>query len=155
MLYATPAEEAVVALAGDWSPRAQAAVNRFGLAAAEYAVTLCLIYSGEVGNGGHSQFFLNRGGRIARAALLALDAVGLSQAHDILSRACAVFPNGYVPDTSAEVEAMFDGIDESSLAQLDELDDALSAVPVDEVLLVYLRAHADEILRPERGLDET
>jgi Domain of unknown function (DUF4375) len=152
MLYESPAVEALSALVNDWTPRSKSELPRFGLATPEYYVTLCLIYTGEVGNGGHSQFFLNRGGHIADEVLLALDAVSLPRARDILLRACAAFLNGLVPSNPDAVDAIIDGVLSSSAQLFGELDRELWAVRIDDVLLNYLRFHANEILLPERGL---
>jgi hypothetical protein len=155
LLFQTAALEAVTALSHDWAPRARADLPNFGLAAPEYFVTLCLIYTGEVGNGGHSQFFLNRGGQIARQVVVALDTLSLPAARDILQRACALFPDGHVPSKQVDVEAALDAMGASAGTQLERLDHQLSAIQTDVALLDYLRAHADEILMPERGLDDS
>ena len=114
-------------------------------------MTLSLIYTGEVGNGGHSQFFLNRGGRIAREVVQALDAASLGRAKHILLRACGVFPGGVVPD---EPENILDDLPDSARSVLDGLDRELSAERVDGALLAYLQRNADLVLLPERGLAE-
>lgn len=153
LLFQTAAFEAITALSHDWAPRARADLPNFGLAAPEYFVTLCLIYTGEVGNGGHSQFFLNRGGHVARQVLVALDTTSLPAARDILERACALFPDRHVPSKQVDVEAALDAMGAPAGTQLEQLDHQLSGIRIDAALLDYLRAHADEIHIPERGLD--
>jgi hypothetical protein len=51
LVWKTDAIEAVATLSQFWTTRARSGEGNFGLALAEYRVTLCLIYSGEVGNG--------------------------------------------------------------------------------------------------------
>ena len=128
-------------------------VERFGLSESEYVVQLILTYTGEVGNGGHAQFFLNRGGRYGRDTLDAVRTVGLAEHNAILRAAIAVFPGGSVPDTPEDTEAAMIALsdsDEHALAQLDERLFRLSRV-VDEALLAYLREHQHDILVAERA----
>lgn len=153
LLRETPALEAVSALSRDWELRANEDAMHFGLALPEYSVTLCLIYSGEVGNGGHDQFFSNRGGRYMDDNLASLSRVGLTRPRDILTKACGVFPDGRVPTDREAADAVLEALSNRSRKLLSELDRELWGVPaVDETLLQYLRAHAAELLLPERGL---
>lgn len=151
LLFDTPALDAVIALSQLWERRARETVAGFGLSAPEYAVTLCLIYTGEVGNGGHGQFFGNRGGRLVPDTLEALAAVGLARQRGILARACTVFPGGSVPHDRHEVGVALDALGDEPRALLSELDRELWREPVDGALLAYLRKHAEQLLLPERG----
>ncbi len=113
---------AISTLSNIWSSRANADLPNFGLSRAEYMIQLCLIYSGEVGNGGHSQFFLNRGGRVIRDTLDALRGVGLPELESTLARAAALFPSGSVPDNVEDAERAFDQLTGRVLGELDDLD---------------------------------
>jgi Domain of unknown function (DUF4375) len=126
-----------------------------GLSEPEHHVHLCLIYTGEVGNGGHFQFFLNRGGDYTERALMALRAMGFSDLQDCLERACQVFTNGTVPWDFEEVERAIDSFSDEQLNRLHSLDkEVWSMRDIDERLLAYLRLHEGEILRQERGLTD-
>ena len=57
-----------------------------------------------VNNGGFYGFFTNTSGDFAAAAFAGLQAVGASQIHGLLTRACSVFPGGAVPPTQGERE---------------------------------------------------
>lgn len=153
MLFETPAIEAVSGVSRHWQLRAREASPSFGLALPEYAVTLCMIYTGEVGNGGHEQYFSNRGGRYVDDTLRALATTGLQPVLRILRAACEGFPAQTVPASRTEVDDVLER-EEGLRALLSELDRELWVVPgIEESLLAYLREHEGDILRPERGLD--
>lgn len=126
-----------------------------GLSEPEHHVHLCLIYTGEVGNGGHDQFFLNHGGDYTERALMALQAMGFDDLQGCLERACQVFTNGKVPRDFEEVERVIDSFSDEQLNRLHSLDQEVwSMRDIDERLLAYLRLHEDEVLRRERGLND-
>ena len=152
LLFETESREAVSMLASFWAPRARAELPDWGLAVPEFHVTLCLIYTGEVGNGGHMQFFLNRGRRVAREVLQALIAASLIRENRILQRAIELFPDGHIPDEPDEVEVKLDRLPAGNELLLRELGIELWAKAVDDTLLAYLRDNARFILLPERGL---
>src|SRR5262249_44933371 len=89
--------EAIQTLSSIWRVRADASHSQFGLSHAEYLVQLCLIYTGEVGNGGHAQFFMNRDGRLIADTLEALVDVGIPELAQTLSDATFEFPGREVP----------------------------------------------------------
>ncbi len=96
--------EAICTFSSLWSCRAAHELVHFGLSQPEYVVQLCLIHTGEVSNGGHSQFFSNRGGRHVGDTRDALDVTGLPELASILRRANEVFPNGVGPIERDEIE---------------------------------------------------
>ncbi len=64
-----------------------------------FALTwLCI----ETNGGGLHQFFFNDAGKFAADALLGLDTIGASKSADVLRRAIALFPRGYVPTDQTE-----------------------------------------------------
>lgn len=142
---------AITTLSTIWSARANPDLPQFGLSPAEYVVQLCLIYAGEVGNGRHSQYFLNRGGRLIPDTVAALHDVGLPELEATLVRAAAQFPNGKVPDDFDEAEQAFGQLTGESLRELERLDTlAFRGLPgVDGRLLAYVRMHEAQILVPE------
>ncbi|MEH6646503.1 DMP19 family protein [Sulfitobacter sp.] len=128
--------EAVAALSAFWQPRIDSIAARFGLSLPEYQVQLVLIYTGELGNGGHAQFFVNRGVAYVDDTIAALQAVGLEALGDVLGQAEAVL---------AIAGREFAPSDAAALEMLPEVDAAL---------LAYCRAHKDSILLPERRVSE-
>jgi hypothetical protein len=155
LLHETDPLEAVSILSDRWSVRARATEPWFGLSKPEYQVTMVLIYIGEVGNGGHTQFFSNRGGQVISPVRDALREIGLVELDTILGEAVALFPNGRVPADRDEVDRLWDSWDRRQLKKFGALD-ARSWRQPDPYprLLAYLREHQDQVLRPERGLLE-
>lgn len=154
LLHETAPVKAVHALADTWAPRATPTGTWLGMSKPEHHVTMALVYVGEVGNGGHEQFFSNRGGEIAARARMALHDVGLVDMEEILEMAVATFPGGQVPAEPAEVDRLFASSTEGRLDELDRLDQQLWRLDAYPRLLAYLREHEGEVLRPERGLEE-
>lgn len=155
LLFQTEPLEAVYGLCGIWAGRPGVAEDRefFGLSEPEFYVHCYLQYQGEVGNGGHSQFFLNPFGRHTSAVARALASLGFRRAADIFGRACSVFPAGHIPGDDAAREAIIQRLPENTLQQWAALDRELYAADRDywPRLLNYLREHELQILQPERA----
>ncbi len=134
LLASEDAVEAVATLSGFWAHRARQGVAQMGLAKPEWEVQLILIYTGEVWNGGHAQYRMNRGPDLAQATSAALAAVGLEGLSAVLRE---------VSDAAWS---------EAGCAQADRAFNALDS-DVDTALLEHLCRNADEILLPERGQD--
>jgi len=126
--------DAVAALSAFWQPRIDSRAARFGLSVAEYNVHLILIYTGEIADGGHAQYFVNRGVAYVDDTIAALNAVGLETLGDVLAQAQSIL---------AVAGREFADCDAAADEKLPE---------VDVVLLRYCRAHKDTLLLPERGL---
>jgi hypothetical protein len=154
LLHETDALQAVTTLSDRWRVRAKASGRWLGLSQPEHQVTMVLIYVGEVGNGGHTQFFSNRGGDVAARAREALREVGLPELDEVLRSACALFPGGRVPADRVEVDRLLDAWSKGDLAEVNRLDRRVWRVEPYARLLGYLREHEGDLLRPERGLGE-
>jgi hypothetical protein len=155
LLFDTPAGQALSFLSQFWSTRLQPSVESWGLSFAERHVQLALIYTGEVGNGGHLQFFLNRGGDVSERAVAAFGAMGFADLRDCLVTASQVFPGGIVPVDGREVERIVDSLSDEALQRLHACDEWLGTTRgIEERLLQYLRANQEVILLPERGLSQ-
>jgi len=124
--------EAVSTISGFWSHRADKAKTMFGLSRQEYQCQLVLIYSGEVGNGGHSQFFSNRDQKYIDDLLAALEATSLRDLARILREAL---------ELQSDVEGLH-LLDQQAWAQSLEVDGALQ---------LFLRNNSDDILKQERS----
>jgi hypothetical protein len=155
LVYETNPLEAVGTLANRWEVRAQKTGRWLGLSEPEYRVTMALIYVGEVGNGGHVQFFCNRAGETTARVRAALRDLGLMEVEAVLGEACAFFPRGQVPADHGEVERLLDTWTSNRLAETGRLDRKVSELDAYPRLLAYLREHASDVLRPERGLSKT
>ena len=151
LLFDTEALEAISTLSNIWQVRAMPDLPQFGLSKPEYQVQLCLVYTGEVGNGGHEQFFLNRGGRYLGDTVHALLATGLVELAATLRSAIATFPDGHVTQDLREIERAFDLLPSRDIEKLADLDkQAFKLLPlVYSQLLSYIRENRSQVLLPE------
>ena len=157
-LLAASADDAVDALAqlsSFWSTRARLTETGelTGLSPSEMAAHLALWYCGEVGNGGHTQYFMNPVGSFAHETIPGLEKLGLEQAASILRDAIQVFPDRQVPRDRKVRLARIDGLGSDHLDLLRRLDLALWAISgrIDVTILRYLEAHKDEVLAAEQS----
>ncbi len=132
LLGQVDALEAVSTISGFWSHRADETKTTFGLSLPEYQCQLVLIYTGEVANGGHSQFFSNRGYKHLDDHLSALEAALLHSLARILREAL---------DLQADIGELH-LIDQQAWAQISEVHGALQ---------LFLRKNSDVVLQPERS----
>ncbi|MEJ2001017.1 MAG: DUF4375 domain-containing protein [Maritimibacter sp.] len=123
--------EAVSVISGFWSHRADGAKSMFGLSLPEYRCELALIYSGEVGNGGHSQFFANRGHDRINDYIAALDAVSLPDLGCILAKAA---------ETPIDLQSLHE-LDEQAWSYMSAVEPALQA---------FLEDNSNQVLQSER-----
>jgi hypothetical protein len=155
LLFETEPLEALPALCSIWAGRPGVAEDRefFGFSEPEFHVHLYLLYQGEVGNGGHYQFFLNPSGRHAAAVSRALLSLQFHRAADIFSRACSVFPSGHVPTDDIARDTFVQLLPKSAVEQWGTLDRELYSIDSAywPQLLSYLREHHAQILQPERA----
>jgi len=140
LLRSDDAIGAVRDLAAIWSARPNRSERQpyFGLTEPEFNVHLCLSYTGEVMNGGHAQFFMNRFGRYTVETVAALRAVGLSELAAILEGAASIFDDAATRQTLA----------------LNAADASFNRAfwHTHEACLAYLREHDAQVLRPERSV---
>jgi hypothetical protein len=155
LLFGSEPLEALPALSSIWAGRPGVAEEHefFGLSEPEFHVHLYLLYHGEVGNGGHCQFFLNPSGRHSAAVSRALVSLQFHSAADIFNRACSLFPSGHVPADDTARETSIQQLPESAIQQWAMLDRELYAIDSASwpQLLSYLREHDAQILQPERA----
>jgi hypothetical protein len=142
--------KAVFELANIWSSRLgrKETDPYFGLLPCQYVVHLYLDYQGDVGNGGHLQFFMNPVGAYADETLAAMKELRFQKIHDILSRAVAVFPGSQVPKQWNERNNLVKGFSDDVIAILSQLDRELWSVDSAHwpLLQNYLQDHESEIL---------
>jgi len=150
VLHDPEPSRAVFGLAQIWSSRQgrKETDPYFGLLPFQYAVHLYLNYQGDVGNGGHAQFFMNPVGAYANETLAALDELGLQEIHGILSQAVAVFPGSQVPKDGKERNDLIDGFSDDVFALWSRLDRQLYSVYSTywPSLQKYLQDHESELL---------
>jgi len=142
-------------LSNFWSTRAKLseAGELTGLSDVERLAHLALWYFGEVGNGGHIQYFMNPVGSFAQETVASLQQLGLEHAAKILHNAIQVFPGGQVPKERTVRLAEIDGLGRRQLDSLHQADLALWAITkrIDVDILRYLQQHQDEVLSAEQS----
>ena len=149
------AVQALATLASFWSTRAGLSETGelTGLSPSELAAHLALWYTGEVGNGGHTQYFMNPMGAYAHETIAGLEMLGLERAATILRDAAQVFPHGRVPKDRTVRYAYIEALGPSQLDLLDRADKALYAATqqIDFDILQHLQKHKDEVLTAEQS----
>lgn len=153
LLFCTEPIKAVYALCNIWSARPNRSEDRqfFGFSEPEFHVHCYLHYAGEVGNGGHYQFFINPFGRHSKSVSSALLSLQFRRASDIFTRACSAIPSHDFNDDAAR-KALMKGLSQGVLERLHALDREFYAADRDywPRLLNYLREHDSDILQEER-----
>ena len=146
-------DEALQQLDAWWCARAGRSAEQatFGLSRVEFWIHLYLIYTGEVGNGGHEQFFLNPTGAHAEAVATALSELGLHQLAAVYAEARSVFPGGSVPTEAMEREALVESLPDAAVTGWQALDQQVYALSreASAAVLEYARCHRDELLALE------
>lgn len=132
LLGQADALEAVTTISGFWSHRADETKTTFGLSLPEYQCQLVLIYTGELANGGHTQFFSNRSNQHVDDHLAALEATLLHGLARNLREAL---------HKQTDIEGLH-LIDQQAWAQILKVDGALQ---------LFLRKNSDVVLQPERS----
>lgn len=103
---------------------------------------LCILFDGEVDNGGISQFFYNSSGDLYEETLSALKKIKPQQAA-ILEQALECFPNGKPPkDRDSRIDILENGNGAIS-EQLDALDTLLYGSENNQDYYDYLMEHKD------------
>ncbi|MGD9172490.1 MAG: DUF4375 domain-containing protein [Candidatus Thiodiazotropha sp.] len=92
----------------------------FGLSKPSYFVHLVLMYIGEVGNGGHNQYFMNPNGVYANETLEALEKIGLSEIKNVLEKAISIFPNEEIPKDFEKRKKVIESFNEETLKTLEK-----------------------------------
>lgn len=143
---------ALAQLSQFWGVRATIGENGdlVGLSRPERNVSLMLVYTGEVGNGGHVQFFLNPSGALAHETVDALTEIEAHESAAILRDAIDLFPNSRVPKDEFERDRVIQDFQAKELDRLNSADQAAWLLRVDELALAYLRKHRDQVLTPEQ-----
>ena len=147
LLNDTPSIEAVYEIARFWGHRMELERENFGASVPEYFSELCLKYIGEVTNGGHAQYYQNRGTRLAKDTSTALAAIGCEMNAKVLSSSFNKLSNIKRCD---RIDPKI--IPRETYEFWSECDNELWTLKsIDEFLLGYLQANSNIILVPERN----
>jgi hypothetical protein len=123
----------------------------FGLLPCEFNVHLFLNYQGEVGNGGHAQFFMNPVGAYAGETLVALTELDFKEMHGILGQAVTAFPESHVPKETKLRNEMIQSFPDAVFSLWEGLDREMDSISGAywQPIVKYLQAHEPEILSKE------
>lgn len=142
----TPAAEAITEI-NQWLVPRDRSMPDLGWTRPEWNLRLFCIYTGEVGNGGHAQFFLNPGGLHAERTVTALSEMALEESAAGLRQACSVFGSQF-PSSQDERESAIGNLAPKALKTWRRLDHALwnrSGVDAERVLR-YLKIQRNQLL---------
>ncbi len=105
---------------------------------------LAFWYDSEVQNGGHLQYFENRGTDLLQATIDALDKLGAEKQREVLSRAGEL----YQSETRAEITTAEEYADVALEGEFDEYDEAYhsSEPAITDLLQHYLENHRENFL---------
>lgn len=143
LLHETEAIEAIHILSGFWASRLGENAGSLNVTKTEWTAQLIMIYSGEIMNGGHVQYFLNRNKTYLIPTVLALMELSIiSCARALLSASEIVGDN-----------MTLSGLSTDDLGELSRLDREVTEhlYDVDTLLLRYLKENEENLLIPERG----
>ncbi|MGB5920389.1 DMP19 family protein [Arcobacter sp.] len=139
LLYDTEPTEAIFQLSNFWLTRANEEKIHFGLSLPEYYVQLILIYTGEVVNGGHFQYYKNR---------------GLKYFQDTLN-ACEIISNTKIKNILLQSSKFLENVTDENYNKWNELDQELYKIctDIDKNIIEFLIKNESSILIQERGLN--
>lgn len=107
---------------------------------------LCILFEGEVNNGGISQFLSDSSGDMAEETILTLEKVGEHKIAKLLREALQCFPNGVAPkdcDTRNNLMEQFDGKVEE---QFNKFDQILWEHSLSQSCYTFLQKHKNDFL---------
>ena len=110
------------------SARVDIGKPQFGLTTPSFHVHLCLGYVGEVGNGGHVQYFFNQLGEYASDTIVALRVMGLDALGRVLETAVSLFPPSFTTKSQDERIHILEQLTDDQHVQLSNLDRQVYAV---------------------------
>jgi hypothetical protein len=108
---------------------------------------LCFWYDAEVQNGGHLQYFLNRGISLVNETAFALTKLGAQQQTKILSKAINILLTKEIP----QIESVQEYVDEALEGKFDDIDsEYYSCEPtIQDLLEKYLANYEEEFILTE------
>lgn len=107
---------------------------------------LCVLFEGEVNNGGIFQFLSNSSGDMSGETLLALEKIDETAAK-VLREALRYFPNGIVPKDREERNDLIDQFDEKVAVHFNmELDEIIFEHDLSKSCYEFLQKHKEEFL---------
>ena len=107
---------------------------------------LCVLFEGEVANGGISQFLSNSSGDMTEETVLALEKIGEPETVAMLREVLQCFPNGVVPKNREVRNDLMEQFDEKVEAQFDQFDRVLWEHSLSQSCYTFLQYHKNDFL---------
>ncbi len=107
---------------------------------------LCVLFVGEVGNGGISQFLSNNSDDLTIETIEALKRIDKEYA-EVLISAMQIFPKGAVPRDCETRNKIMDAFDDDTGKKLDELDNCLIGRDLSQKLYDFIHTHEMDFLK--------
>ena len=107
---------------------------------------LCVLFVGEVDNGGISQFLSNNSGDLTIETIEALKRIDKEYA-EVLISAMQIFPKGVVPRDRETRNKIMDAFDDDTGKKLDELDNCLIGRDLSQKLYDFIHTHEMDFLK--------
>jgi hypothetical protein len=143
-MMSTDSSNSIFDLADFWSHRADETAFQWGLSGTEYATQLILIYTTEVNNGGHDQYFFNRGTTHLQDTVDTLQTIGCDLIAGLLH---SLLPIGnHIAEGLQTTDEAHDTLEEADQQYWQ------SEIDLFDNLRSYLQRNEHDILRAERGL---
>lgn len=105
---------------------------------------LCVLFEGEIGSGGISQFLAGSSGNYAHQTADALHIIGASDAEMLLRKSFELFPDGIVPANETDRNNIMDGICES--VTMTDLDAKAYDTDISRFCYKYLMMNKERFL---------
>ncbi len=105
---------------------------------------LCVLFEGEIGSGGISQFLADSSGNYAHQTSDALHLIGAFDAEMLLRKSFELFPDGIVPNDETDRNNIIDGICESDT--MTDLDAKAYDTDISRFCYKYLMMNKEQFL---------
>lgn len=107
---------------------------------------LCVLFEGEIDNGGIYQFLSDSSGNMTKETVLALENIGEVEIARLLRDALQCFPNGTVPKDCDARNALMEQFDERAEEQFNKFDQIIWEHSVFQNCHKFLKAHENDFL---------
>ena len=107
---------------------------------------LCVLFEGEVANGGISQFLSNSSGDMAEETVLAIEKIGEPETATMLREVLQCFPNSIVPKNRDARNNLMEQFDEKVEEACDKFDRILWEHSLLQSCYAFLQSHKNDFL---------
>lgn len=107
---------------------------------------LCVLFEGEVANGGVAQFLSNRSGDMAEETVLVLEKIGEPETSTMLREVLRRFPNSVVPKNCDARNNLMEQFDEKVEEEFDKFDQILWEHSLSQSCYTFLLSHKNDFL---------